>query len=193
MQYFGKILFFFIMVLFLDSVRNAYNNDHDHESASAQLIAAGNMQNSSTLHMKMFRAQRNMYLTGFTMFLALVLNRFMVLINQMVKYEEQLEIVKKQVQSQLDPFNIDDEQASNNSTEYMRLSEEQDGKDEQIKQLQDELKEATKKAKDADAVLKQAKGGNEEYMRLADRYNALEKKMNALTGGGDQDSSKKGL
>jgi hypothetical protein len=56
----------------------------------------------------------------------------------------------------------------------MRLADEQGSKESKVKELEDKLAEMEKKVKNADVLKKQAKNANDEYMRLADKYNALE-------------------
>lgn len=76
--------------------------------------------------------------------------------------EDQLETIKKQ--------------ASRQGGEVSRIIDEMEKKDHKIVDLQATIDEMEKKVKNADAALKQSKSQQEEYMRLADRYNELEKK-----------------
>lgn len=76
--------------------------------------------------------------------------------------EDQLETIKKQ--------------ASRQGGEVSRIIDEMEKKDQKIVDLQATIDEMEKKVKNADAALKQSKSQQEEYMRLADRYNELEKK-----------------
>lgn len=49
--------------------------------------------------MRMFRAQRNFYISGFTMFLVLVIRRLVILISQQAAAADESEVVKRQAAS----------------------------------------------------------------------------------------------
>jgi B-cell receptor-associated protein 31 len=88
-----KILFVFIFVLFLDALNTSL------KSGDQKNDAAFNRDTQLAFNTKVFRAQRNMYLTGFTLFLSLVLNRYITVIAQNVKYEEEVQQLKSQLAS----------------------------------------------------------------------------------------------
>ncbi|NWS45090.1 BAP29 protein, partial [Probosciger aterrimus] len=71
-----------LIVLFLDAVREVkkYSVIHVNEKAA-------NVNSSAFDHiqMKLFRSQRNLYLSGFSLFLWLVLRRTITLLNQLAK------------------------------------------------------------------------------------------------------------
>lgn len=67
-KYVMRILFGFVVVLFVDSVMKAYktpDTDHKHSHDHIETLGKANI----------FHAQRNMYLTGSVIFLSLVLDR----------------------------------------------------------------------------------------------------------------------
>uniref|UniRef100_A0A672JH17 Endoplasmic reticulum transmembrane protein n=1 Tax=Salarias fasciatus TaxID=181472 RepID=A0A672JH17_SALFA len=68
-----------LIVLFLDAVREVRKYSGKQASADAKLQP--NMVDH--LHMKLFRAQRNLYISGFAVFLWLVMKRVVTLINQL--------------------------------------------------------------------------------------------------------------
>ncbi|XP_058490290.1 B-cell receptor-associated protein 29-like isoform X2 [Solea solea] len=68
-----------LIVLFLDAVREVRKYSSKDASANAKLQP--NMYDH--LHMKLFRAQRNLYISGFAVFLWLVMKRVVTLINQL--------------------------------------------------------------------------------------------------------------
>ncbi|EPZ34460.1 B-cell receptor-associated 31-like domain-containing protein [Rozella allomycis CSF55] len=114
------------------------------------------------IHAKMFYSQRNMYLTGFTLFLAIVCSRLIAILSEIMKHEEKIAVVEKQ--------------AKNQQKEYERLTEEKEKLEKELEERSKLTEELQKKSKDAEVVLKQAKSQQEEYLRLADKYNDLEKK-----------------
>ena len=95
-RYVAKILFllFFlisiVVLLFIDAANQSFKSqdahDHHHHNADTENL----------LKVKIFRAQRNMYLTGAVIFLSLVLNRFYRLIVDLAQSEEKMEILKQQ-------------------------------------------------------------------------------------------------
>lgn len=91
-----------VFVLFLDALNVAYkinsekNFDSLQSKPSAAQIATAAMRDRSTdsyINAKMFYAQRNLYLTGGVLFLAIVLSRFHSLISQLIKAEDALSAV----------------------------------------------------------------------------------------------------
>lgn len=78
-----------VVVLFVDAANQSFKNqEHDHHHHNADT--------ENLLKVKIFRAQRNMYLTGAVIFLSLVLNRFYRLIVDLAQNEEKMEILKQQ-------------------------------------------------------------------------------------------------
>ncbi|KAM9317932.1 B-cell receptor-associated protein 29 [Pholidichthys leucotaenia] len=68
-----------LIVLFLDTVREVRKYSNKDVGRDAKLQP--NMYDH--LHMKLFRAQRNLYISGFAVFLWLVMKRVITLINQL--------------------------------------------------------------------------------------------------------------
>ncbi|KAL3896503.1 MAG: hypothetical protein SGCHY_004037, partial [Lobulomycetales sp.] len=133
-----QICFVFVLLLFFDSMNKMRHAkaDHDHEGAK-------DVRTDTFQHAKMFYAQRNLYLTGSVLFLALILNRFHSMITELVKGTENIEVLKKQ--------------AATTSKEYMRLLD----KDKEWTELEDKLKASEEKNKKADMLVKQAERTSE--------------------------------
>lgn len=93
----------------------------------------------------------------------------------MLIQEEKVDAIKKQVWEFSVPGNllITSLKASRQSDEYARVIEQLEKKDEKIVQLQSLIDENEKKVKDAEILVKQTKGVQDEYMRLADRYKTV--------------------
>lgn len=70
-----------LIVLFLDAVREVRKYSGAEPSKEAKMTP--NMVDH--LHMKLFRAQRNLYISGFSLFLWLVLRRVIMLISQLAE------------------------------------------------------------------------------------------------------------
>ncbi|CAD6888452.1 unnamed protein product [Tilletia controversa] len=134
-QYGIKITFIFVAVLFVDAVQRMIKVMNEAQMAK-QNKGAADVRTETNLAAKRFYTQRNMYLTGFTLFLSLILSRTHSLVVDLIKtqeenvqmkkaagvagkgatqsekvqYEQQIETLKKQAKSQHD--------------EYLRLSDE---------------------------------------------------------------------
>ncbi|KAF9925848.1 hypothetical protein FBU30_004436 [Linnemannia zychae] len=160
-QFTMKIVFVFVFILFIDSlkrvskVEEATNSDgHYHPHAE------------STIAAKRFYAQRNMYLTGFTLFLSLILNRTFFMILDLIKSEEKMEIVKKQ--------------AAQQSKEYQRVLESETNLKKELKDLSEIVANHESTRRDLENLKKQASQQQEEYLRMADENIALEKKLKGI-------------
>ncbi|CAF95438.1 unnamed protein product, partial [Tetraodon nigroviridis] len=68
-----------LIVLFLDAINEVWKYSVRDAATEAKLRT--NMYDH--LHMKLFRAQRNLYISGFAVFLWLVMKRVVTLINQL--------------------------------------------------------------------------------------------------------------
>jgi hypothetical protein len=70
LQYGLKITFIFILVLFIDSVNRVFKVSDDAQQRGAVDMSMRE-QYRSDVQARKFYSQRNMYLTGFTLFLSL--------------------------------------------------------------------------------------------------------------------------
>ena len=95
LHYSIRITFVFILVLFVDSVNRVFKVQ-DYTSAEDQRGLESVMREAhrSDVSARKFYAQRNMYLTGFTLFLSLILNRTFALLTEMTRMQDQLKGVK---------------------------------------------------------------------------------------------------
>ncbi|KAG0254411.1 hypothetical protein BG011_005789 [Mortierella polycephala] len=157
-----KIVFIFVFILFVDSLNRVIkveeiNNDatHLHTPHSETTVAA-----------RRFYAQRNMYLTGFTLFLSLILNRTFFMILDLLKSEEKMEIVKKQAQQQ--------------SKEYERVLTSETTLKKELKELQAIVESHESAKQDLENLKKQASQQQQEYLRLADENTAMEMKLKSI-------------
>lgn len=107
-----------------------------------------NANTEAQLHVKMFYAQRNMYLTGFTLFLAMILGKFTCLFIREVELEEKIEDLK------LNKKLVIEGTSSN--------------------KLLEEMESLRSKVRNSEALVSQSKNLQTEYNKLADRYNELE-------------------
>ncbi|KAG0272884.1 hypothetical protein BGZ95_011326 [Linnemannia exigua] len=162
-QHIMKIVFVFVFVLFMDSVNRVakvveigeHSHHHHHDHMSEANVAA-----------RRFYAQRNMYLTGFTLFLSLILNRSFFMILDLLQSEEKMEIIRIE--------------ASQQSKDYERVLESETKLKKEVKELNDIVATHASAKRDLDNLKKQAKQQQEEYVRLADTNTKMEKKLKGV-------------
>lgn len=177
--YFGFLIL--ILTLFLlDAIREMrkYSNKEVHEHA--------HLESELQMSMRLFRAQRNFYISGFALFLSLVIRRLVTLISGQATLMAEREAALKQAQSatttarQLinDGARVEADQNSTNEAhqdEIVKLEAK-------ISLLEDQLE---KMEKDKKALVDQAKGVEAEYDRLSEEHTKLQLKLK-ISGDGDK-------
>lgn len=140
-----RFTFFFIFILFVDSVNRVYRVQLEFSprdvggSASGMAAAAAAGFDRNELQARRFYAQRNMYLCGFTLFLSLILLRTATLVFELADAREALKGKKD----------------SSETTVEVK-----------------ELKETIRKQKlDIEHLKKQAEGLSREYNKVSDELN----------------------
>jgi hypothetical protein len=149
---FLRVSLLFISLLFIDALRKSF--------ALKAEGTAKDPQSDAYFHAKMFYAQRNIYLTGSTIVLALVLNRFLAFISDLVKQEEKTLLLKSQ--------------STKTRQELLKLVESESDKDFLVTKLKEQVTLLESKVKDYDILKKQAESLNKEYMILTDKISELE-------------------
>ncbi|XP_039426286.1 tRNA-dihydrouridine(20a/20b) synthase [NAD(P)+]-like isoform X3 [Corvus cornix cornix] len=181
-----------LIILFLDAVREIrkYSSVHVNEKAA-------NVNSSAFDHiqMKLFRSQRNLYLSGFSLFLWLVLRRTVTLLTQLAKEMASHAALETQV-------NDATEAAKKYMAENERLQEALSGKGhgkkkestdatkEKLKEEVEHLKAELQKTSDAfhkaktevAAVKKQSEGLRKEYDHLMKEFQQLQQSLNQAEG-----------
>lgn len=146
-------------------------------------------------NMRLFRAQRNFYISGFALFLCLVIKRLASLISTQAQLCAENEAALKQARSATTTARNmmvgKGEEAQNSSNEVSaqvkkqlkekedlisNLQEELNKKTQEVKELQSEM---NKKKKDHEAIISQQQGLSREYDRLADENAKLQKLMDS--------------
>ncbi|KAG0240729.1 hypothetical protein BGX31_001709 [Mortierella sp. GBA43] len=153
-QYAMKIIFIFVFILFIDSLNRVIKVED-------KLNEGGDHHHHHDTHAKRFYAQRNMYLTGFTLFLSLILNRTFFLIVDLVKSEEKMEVIKKQAEQQ--------------SKEYKRILDSETALRKELEELRENASNHASTKQDLENLKKQAAQQQKEYLRLADENIEMEK------------------
>lgn len=180
--YFG-VFIAVLCILFADAVREV----RKYSIPNAQQVDLKNNPNAQDhVLMMLFRAQRNLYITGFALFMLVILRRLTTLISESATLIASNEAIKKQAES-----------ASKAAQELIN-SKEKDGSSvdasEDVKDLKKELDEIKKKLSEArkaetvaqndlNAMKAQAEGVTREYDGLMEKFTELQKQVE---GGGDK-------
>lgn len=168
-------LLFGVLVLFLlEAIREM--RKYSQADASAEAHPNVGMQHS----MRLFRAQRNFYITGFSIFLILVIRRLVMLISSQATLLAQSEASMRQAQSA--------STAARTLLSQQKAKETEDEKGDEtaeaqklIGELKTKLKELNaeldRERKDKEAMKSQSQSLHKEYDRLTEEYSKLERKL----------------
>ncbi|MED6257033.1 hypothetical protein ATANTOWER_007264 [Ataeniobius toweri] len=169
-----------LIVLFLDAVREVRKYSSKEIGTDAKVQP--NMFDH--LHMKLFRAQRNLYISGFAVFLWLVMKRLITLINQLAAVSgttAALQIQAVNANKAVEKYMKDNEQLKKTLMEGVGDKATAEGMEllrKEAEKLKDELKssgDALKKSQsEADGMKKQMEGLAREYERLLKEHQELQ-------------------
>ncbi|KIK09584.1 hypothetical protein K443DRAFT_671481 [Laccaria amethystina LaAM-08-1] len=153
-----KISFIFVAILFADAVQRMFRVTAESDLARAGKgpVTTGTSAETN-LAARKFYSQRNTYLTGFCLFLSLVLTRTFYIMLDLIHTQEEYAKLKKASTSQPNT-------SAGSAKEIAALQK-------QLKEYQQKDKEWEKKAQDFEILKKQASQNSEEYNRLATEYN----------------------
>lgn len=169
-----------LIVLFLDAVREVRKYSAKDHGTDAKLQP--NMYDH--LHMKLFRAQRNLYISGFAVFLWLVMKRVVTLINQLASVSGTTAALQAQADNAnqvAKKYMEDNELLKQTLMEGKGDKATAEGMDLLRKEVE-KLKEEAKTSGDtlensqleADVMKKQIDGLTREYDRLLKEHQALQ-------------------
>ncbi|XP_077185766.1 B-cell receptor-associated protein 31 [Paroedura picta] len=185
---FFVVLIVILVLLFLDAVREIRKYDDVTEKVNLQ----NNPGAMEHFHMKLFRAQRNLYIAGFSLLMSFLLRRLVTLISQHATTLASNEAFKKQAEGASDAAKKYMEEndklkkelklagidAGDLNAKGTNVLEENKALEAEVKKLKDELassKRALEKAEsEALAMRKQAEGLTKEYDRLLDEHSKLQ-------------------
>ncbi|XP_029639122.1 B-cell receptor-associated protein 31 [Octopus sinensis] len=186
-----RLLMLALAVAFLDSIWHLrkYNNAIDKlDTMTGVMPGVGQNQ-----HLNLFRAQRNFYISGFSLFLWMVLNRIVKLITTQAQLQTDLEATHKQAVSATEAANRlmnssappGENQANSekeNAAKHLQALKAKLGTAEE--ELQNAKGELKQNQIDLMAMKSQSEATKREYDRLLEEYSVLQKKT-------DKDSNKK--
>lgn len=179
------VLLFGILVLFLLEAIREMRKYSNHDATPGEHLNV-ELQHS----MRLFRAQRNFYISGFSIFLTLVIRRLVILISSQAQLLAQSEASMRQAQSAttaarslLTQQKVDDKSAAD--------AKKGDNKsDELIGELKQKIldlnKELERERKDKEAMKSQSTSLEKEYDRLTEEYSKLERRL-TVSGGSTKD------
>ncbi|XP_031617862.1 B-cell receptor-associated protein 31 isoform X2 [Contarinia nasturtii] len=178
------VLLFGILVLFLlEAIREMRKYSHHENTTSEHLNVE--LQHS----MRLFRAQRNFYISGFSIFLTLVIRRLVILISSQAQLLAQSEASMRQAQSATSAARslLSQQKTDDKSTDTKKGDSKPDELIGELKQkIADLNKELEHERKDKEALKSQATGLEKEYDRLTEEYSKLERRV-TVSGGGKDD------
>ncbi|VDP34036.1 unnamed protein product [Heligmosomoides polygyrus] len=145
---------FVLFILFADAVREVNKYSHVEVTMDSSVRHAADAD--AIIHMRLFRAQRNFYISGFALLLFLVIKRIMHLLSRSAQLEAASEAAMRQAES-----------ASKAAKTLMNAGGEGEVADlnRKIEELGAELK---KTQIDRDTLRKQAESLQREYDRVSD-------------------------
>uniref|UniRef100_A0ABI7VTV3 B-cell receptor-associated protein n=1 Tax=Felis catus TaxID=9685 RepID=A0ABI7VTV3_FELCA len=198
---FFVVLIVILVLLVIDAVREIRKYDDVTEKVNLQ----NNPGAMEHFHMKLFRAQRNLYIAGFSLLLSFLLRRLVTLISQQATLLASNEAFKKQAESaseaakkymeendQLKKANREEckEAAAGGVKLDGRDAEEKVGEENrslkaELKKLKDELDISKQKLEKAEnealAMRKQSEGLTKEYDRLLEEHAKLQAAVDGPT------------
>lgn len=140
------VIYLMIVVMFVDSAYKIYKGPD-----------VGN------LYAK-YHTERNIYLSGITLFLALIYKIFTNMLSLLFKEEDSAQILKKQ--------------SMNQKSFVQGIVDDGTKKDKKILEQEEMIAELNKKLRGKDILIKQLKNNQGVYGELMDKYNELKNQMN---------------
>lgn len=167
-----------LIVLFIDAVREVQKYSGPEPTQDAKV----NPNLYDHVHMKLFRAQRNLYMCGFSLFLWLILQRVVTLLNQVAvtldnnaglhaQMDGALKTAKqhKEDNQMLKQALLEGEKSM--SAAKQQLRKETDKLAAQLKAAEEAVRKANA---DNEAMMRQTKGLAQEYDRLLREHHQLQ-------------------
>jgi len=176
-----KVFLGALSLFFLDAIREM--RKYSVELGEQQKGGHGyHLDAEMQAHMRLFRAQRNFYIAGFSLFLWVVLQRLMSLISRLATAEASSQAALAQAKSA--------SAAAQQLMDQDKKEKESDNDEAQQKMtnVANEIKEVKEEKRrleaERDAALKQAEGVKREYDRMLEEHAKLQEQLKAAAGDG---------
>jgi len=165
-------LFGLLCLLFIDAIREM--RKYSTEEYDLNVNPKAEMQ----AHMKLFRAQRNFYISGFALLLSLIIRRIATLLSQQGSLIAQNEASMRQAKSASDTATRLLDQNSDKSKKGSGDGPNKERLDILQTKVTALMEELDTIKKDRDAIKSQAESVGREYDRLVEEHNKLQRKVN---------------
>lgn len=187
---YGNTFFVVLIVILVLLVIDAGREIRKYDDVTEKVNLQNNPGAMEHFHMKLFRAQRNLYIAGFSLLLSFLLRRLVTLISQQATLLASNEAFKKQAESASEAakkYMEENDQLKKGAAEdggkldvesaEVKLEENKSLKND-LKKLKDELANSKKKLEKAEnealAMQKQSEGLTKEYDRLLEEHAKLQ-------------------
>jgi len=166
--YYFYVLVTILILFLLDAIREMrkYSEEQFEEQNSH---ASSHLDMQMQTHMRLFRAQRNFYISGFALFLCLVIRRMIGLLVANATLDVEREAAMKQAQS------------ASRAAEAMLAGGDASSDGSTAKELAEKLakaeKELGKALKDVESMKSQSENLTNEYDRLMEEKDKLERQL----------------
>lgn len=172
-----------LIVLFLDALREVQK----YSGPDPMQDATVNPNVYDHVHMKLFRSQRNLYISGFSLFLWLIMRRLVTLLNQAALSVEESAALQAQVDNMANAAKQHEEDKKTLRKALLNEEKTVTAKNQQlqleIQKLEGQLKTAdsavNKSQAEVEAMKRQAKGLAQEYDRLLSEHHQLQNQPSA--------------
>lgn len=195
-NFYFNALVLIMALLLADSVREIIKYQ---KIDTANLDLKNNPQAETMAHMRLFRAQRNLYISGFSLFLLIVLRKVIKLISKQAELEASNEASLKQAKNVSDHCQkvmaeneklkkaagdkgkeqVEDEESEDTGNELVKMRSELEEKNEELSRKSKDLEKAQK---DLSALKEQAQGITREYDRLLDEHAKVQAQLDKDQG-----------
>jgi len=169
--YYFYILVAILVLFFLDAIREM--NKYSESNTQTEASHGAHLDQQMQAHLRLFRSQRNFYISGFALFLCLVIRRLTALITASATLEVEREAAMKQAQS------------ATRAAES--LMSEDKGASDLEKKLEEKDEELKKALADVTSMKTQSLNLTQEYDRLMEEKDKLELRLRVLDTGADGD------
>lgn len=169
LSYYFYIIVAILLMFFLDAIREMWKYSQVDQNEAAH---ASHLDSQMQTHMRLFRAQRNMYISGFAGFLCLVINRLVSLIskNATLKAEKEAALKQAEFATRAATAILESGGGDAETAETKALKE-------QVAKLEKELTSANK---NVEGMKSQSESLAQEYDRLMEEKDKLERKVNTM-------------
>ncbi|KAF5383893.1 hypothetical protein D9757_007382 [Collybiopsis confluens] len=118
-----KISFIFVGILFFDALQRMFRITAEADMAKSGQQGMGDVRTETSFAARKFYAQRNVYLTGFTLFLSLVLTRTFAISLELIHNQEEYIKLKKTGSSGDKDYDALENKYNTQLAEYNRLAD----------------------------------------------------------------------